>query len=120
VTYCETSYIHSAGLYDMILTKIVCKHIYMRFEVFTAASVHMIPWIMIPCGVVHGYHCFGGTYYLHVQCRRWGQYVFLKRQCEHSVGSFNDTINLIGYIVPKETVLVSCEFQWQGSSHALL
>jgi hypothetical protein len=33
---------------------------------------------MTPCSLVGGYHYFGGTYCLHVHCRRWRQYVPLK------------------------------------------
>jgi hypothetical protein len=30
------------------------------------------------CGLGVGYHCFGGTYCLHLQGRTWRQYVPLK------------------------------------------
>jgi hypothetical protein len=39
-----------------------------RFEVLTAVKMPMLViWVLMQCGLVGGYHCFVGTYCLHLQ-----------------------------------------------------
>jgi hypothetical protein len=46
----------------------------MRSEVLKAVKLSsLVFWIMIPCGLVGGYHRFRGTYCLHL--RNWGSWI---------------------------------------------
>lgn len=43
-----------------------------------------VSWTVTPCGLVHRYYCFGGTYYLHLQ----GRSNYLVTVCE--LNKFNE------------------------------
>jgi hypothetical protein len=56
----------------------------MRFEVFTAVKIEiLIFWVVMLCSLIGGYHCFGGTCYLHLQGGRDGGSMSLQNVGNH-------------------------------------
>jgi hypothetical protein len=55
-------------LLSFLLSNIIC----VRFEVLTAVKMLMLFfWVVMLCGLVGRYQCFGGTYCLHLQLWIW-------------------------------------------------